>query len=30
MILWIGASVVYGARDHPEEDIRKIILSSWL
>ena len=30
MILWIGASVVYGVRDHPEEDIRKIILSSWL
>jgi glyoxylase-like metal-dependent hydrolase (beta-lactamase superfamily II) len=30
MILWIGASVVYGVRDHPEEDIRKIILSAWL
>jgi glyoxylase-like metal-dependent hydrolase (beta-lactamase superfamily II) len=30
MILWIGASVVYGARDHPGEDIRTIILSSWL
>jgi glyoxylase-like metal-dependent hydrolase (beta-lactamase superfamily II) len=29
MILWIGASVVYSARDHPGEDIRKIILSSW-
>jgi glyoxylase-like metal-dependent hydrolase (beta-lactamase superfamily II) len=30
MILWIGASVVYGVRDHPEEDVRRIILSSWL
>jgi glyoxylase-like metal-dependent hydrolase (beta-lactamase superfamily II) len=30
MILWIGASVLYGVRDHPKEDIRKIILSSWL
>jgi len=30
MILWIGASVVYGVRDHPEEDVRKIVLGAWL
>ena len=29
-ILWIGASVVYGAREHPDDDIRQIILASWL
>jgi glyoxylase-like metal-dependent hydrolase (beta-lactamase superfamily II) len=29
-ILWIGASVLYGAREHPDEDIRRIILASWL
>jgi len=30
MILWIGASILYGVRDHPEEDVRTIVLSSWL
>jgi glyoxylase-like metal-dependent hydrolase (beta-lactamase superfamily II) len=29
-ILWIGASVLYGAREQPDEDIRRIILASWL
>jgi hypothetical protein len=29
-ILWIGASVLYGARERPDEDIRRIILESWL
>src|SRR6478672_5309452 len=29
-ILWIGASVLYGAREHPDEDIRRIVLASWL
>jgi glyoxylase-like metal-dependent hydrolase (beta-lactamase superfamily II) len=29
-ILWIGASVLYGAREHPDEDIRRIILAAWL
>jgi glyoxylase-like metal-dependent hydrolase (beta-lactamase superfamily II) len=29
-VLWVGASVVYGAREHPDEDIRKITLASWL
>jgi glyoxylase-like metal-dependent hydrolase (beta-lactamase superfamily II) len=28
-ILWIGASVLYGARDHPDQDIRQIVLASW-
>jgi glyoxylase-like metal-dependent hydrolase (beta-lactamase superfamily II) len=29
-ILWIGASVLYGAREHPDEDIRRIVLGAWL
>ena len=29
-ILWIGASVLYGAREHPEENFGRIVLSSWL
>ena len=29
-ILWIGASVLYGAREHPDEDLRRIILAAWL
>jgi glyoxylase-like metal-dependent hydrolase (beta-lactamase superfamily II) len=29
-VLWIGARVLYGVREHPEQDIRQIILSSWL
>jgi glyoxylase-like metal-dependent hydrolase (beta-lactamase superfamily II) len=29
-ILWVGASVLYGAREHPDEDIRRVILGSWL
>jgi len=29
-ILWIGASVLYGARQHPDQDIGRIILGSWL
>jgi glyoxylase-like metal-dependent hydrolase (beta-lactamase superfamily II) len=30
MILWIGASVIYGVREHPEEDIRRIIVGAWV
>lgn len=30
MILWVGASVIYGVRDHPGEDVRRIVLNSWL
>jgi glyoxylase-like metal-dependent hydrolase (beta-lactamase superfamily II) len=29
-VMWIGASVVYGVREHPEEDVRKIIVAAWL
>jgi glyoxylase-like metal-dependent hydrolase (beta-lactamase superfamily II) len=29
-ILWIGASALYGAREHPDEDFGRIVLSSWL
>jgi glyoxylase-like metal-dependent hydrolase (beta-lactamase superfamily II) len=29
-ILWIGASVLYGAREHPDQDIRRVILAAWL
>jgi glyoxylase-like metal-dependent hydrolase (beta-lactamase superfamily II) len=29
-VLWVGASALYGVREHPEEDIGQIILTSWL
>jgi glyoxylase-like metal-dependent hydrolase (beta-lactamase superfamily II) len=29
-VLWVGASVMYGVREHPEQDIREITLASWL
>jgi hypothetical protein len=29
-ILWVGASALYGAREHPERDIAQITLASWL
>ena len=29
-VLWAGASTLYGVREHPEEDIGRIILTSWL
>jgi glyoxylase-like metal-dependent hydrolase (beta-lactamase superfamily II) len=29
-VLWVGASVVYGIREHPDGDVAQIVLSSWL
>jgi glyoxylase-like metal-dependent hydrolase (beta-lactamase superfamily II) len=29
-VLWVGASVVYGVREHPEQDIRQIVVGAWL
>ncbi|NMO93073.1 MBL fold metallo-hydrolase [Actinomycetospora sp. TBRC 11914] len=29
-ILWIGANILYGAREHPDRDLREIIVSAWL
>jgi hypothetical protein len=29
-VLWVGTSVLYGVREHPDEDIRRIILAAWL
>src|SRR5215470_14605507 len=29
-VLWAGASALYGVRNHPEEDVRKIIVAGWL
>ena len=29
-VLWVSARALYGVRDHPREDIGKIILASWL
>jgi glyoxylase-like metal-dependent hydrolase (beta-lactamase superfamily II) len=29
-VLWAGVQTLYGVREHPEEDIRQIIVSSWL
>ena len=30
LILWVTARALYGVREHPEEDPRKVILTSWL
>jgi hypothetical protein len=30
LILWVTASTLYGVREHPEEDGRKVIVASWL
>ena len=29
-VLWVGTSVLYGVRAHPDEDVAGIVLSSWL
>ena len=29
-VLWVGASTLYGVREHPDGDIRQITVSSWL
>jgi glyoxylase-like metal-dependent hydrolase (beta-lactamase superfamily II) len=29
-VLWAGTQTLYGVREHPEEDVRKIFVSSWL
>jgi glyoxylase-like metal-dependent hydrolase (beta-lactamase superfamily II) len=29
-VLWAGVRTLYGVREHPAEDIRQIIVSSWL
>jgi glyoxylase-like metal-dependent hydrolase (beta-lactamase superfamily II) len=29
-VLWVGASAVYGVREHPEGNAARIVLSSWL
>jgi len=29
-VLWAGASALYGVRDHPDKDVRQVILSGWL
>ena len=30
LILWVTARALYGVREHPGEDPRRIILASWL
>jgi glyoxylase-like metal-dependent hydrolase (beta-lactamase superfamily II) len=29
-VLWAGIQTLYGVREHPEDDIRQIIVNSWL
>ena len=29
-VLWAGVGALYGAREHPEEDIGRIVLNAWL
>jgi glyoxylase-like metal-dependent hydrolase (beta-lactamase superfamily II) len=30
MVLWVSARVLYGAREHPGEDLGRILVASWL
>jgi hypothetical protein len=30
LVLWVSARTLYGVREHPDEDIRKITVASWL
>ena len=29
-VLWAGASVLYGIREHPDQDVAQVVLGSWL
>jgi hypothetical protein len=29
-VLWVGASVLYGAREHPDEPVAQIVLTAWV
>jgi hypothetical protein len=29
-VLWAGASVLYGIREHPDQDLAQVILGAWL
>jgi glyoxylase-like metal-dependent hydrolase (beta-lactamase superfamily II) len=29
-VLWVGASVLYGVREHPDQDVRQITVTAWL
>jgi hypothetical protein len=29
MVLWSGASVQYGVREHPNDDVRMIAAAAW-
>jgi glyoxylase-like metal-dependent hydrolase (beta-lactamase superfamily II) len=29
-VLWVGARTLYGVREHPERDVRQIMVGSWL
>jgi glyoxylase-like metal-dependent hydrolase (beta-lactamase superfamily II) len=29
-VLWAGSSTLYGVREHPEQDVRQIVVASWL
>ena len=29
-VLWAGAQTLYGVREHPGEDVRRIVVASWL
>ena len=29
-VLWAGVQTLYGIREHPDQDIREIVLASWL
>jgi glyoxylase-like metal-dependent hydrolase (beta-lactamase superfamily II) len=29
-VLWVGSSVLYGVREHPDQDVRQIIVAAWL
>jgi ribonuclease BN (tRNA processing enzyme) len=30
LILWVTARALYGVREHPGQDVSRVVLSSWL
>jgi len=30
MVLWVSARALYGVREHPGEDVAKVVRASWL
>ena len=29
-VLWAGASALYAAREHPDQDVKEVLVAGWL